>query len=172
MQLYLSKYRLVSKPFQVNEDGPQELVFNMSNNNDCFLSCLIFIESKTTLLSQFHQCIDSIYLKKKIFIQSKLVICNYLNLEVDYLNLTYSCNGQTHEIILKDSIKETARSEFSYTIIQSNESYFDLTGLKINNFEINTKELSKLKSGLLCRDKYLNINFWVNIYRLRKLWSY
>ena len=30
MQLFLSKYRLISKPFQINEDGPQEIVFNYS----------------------------------------------------------------------------------------------------------------------------------------------
>ena len=162
MQIYLPKYKLVSKPFQINEDGPEELEFKMLNSN-LFLTCLIFVESKTSLLSQIDQASESIYLKKKIFIQSKLVICNYLNAALNNFYLSYYSNGNLYDLTLKDSLKEESRSQATYELIQSNEM-FEINTLKINETDITKKRNDQLKSGVLCREKTLKLSFWINLY--------
>jgi hypothetical protein len=162
MQFYLPKYKLISKAFQINEDGPQELVFDILVSNSV-LKCLIFVESTTSLLSQMHQTSESAYLKKKIFIQSKLIICNYLNVALNDFYLSYYCSGRMYEINVNNSIKELSRSQSTYELIQSNEM-FEIHTLKINQMEITKRENEQLKSGVLCRDKSLNISFWLNLY--------
>ena len=166
MQLYLPKYRLVSRSFQIGEDGPQELVFNLQNTEGSFfVTCLIFVESKVSLLSPFHAREESVYLKKKVVIQSKFVICNYLHLAIDDFSLTYSCNGHLYELTLADSIKEASRSETTYELIQSTlESSLEVDAVKINGLQVVTKkDADQLKEGVLCRDTKLGISFWLNV---------
>ena len=176
MQLFMPKYRVVSKPFQINDNGMQEICFSFlpveQNNvlglNSCFISCLVSVESKSSLLSPIHNTDFNSY-KKKIIIQSKMTIANYLNSNINNFYLSYTCNNKDYELSLNETIEKNSRSNSTYELIQKFDSNsFEISSIKINDRLLLNKQvknsLEQLRNGILCEDTSLNIKYWLNLY--------
>ena len=116
------------------------------------------------MLSTMHRS-NQISFKKHVAIQSKLVVCNYLNVALEKFSLSYVCNNKEFDVNLSEPVKDVSRSSSTYELVQSSPS-FDITSIKVNNIEmVNGKEVcTRLKAGILCRDSTLNVTFWLNSY--------
>lgn len=144
MQMFISKYKQNSAPFQLNESGVQEIRFNLVDNQS----------------SVFLVKIKDEHAKKIIRIESKLVVCNYLDLDVQNLSLNYSNNE-----IRMSSINKMCRSSTTYELVES-------INFKLNSLEINGKKIlfepelaleDQLKTGLVCHDVDLDLKYWINL---------
>ena len=164
MQLYVSKYKIISKPFQCNENGMQEIYFKFNDSN-AYISLLVNIEDKSNDLSSFRSIENLNLYKKKIIIQSKLVFSNYLNSKIEKIFFNYSCNNIDYEISLNEPIPKLSRSNSTYELIQkeSKTNEFNIKLIKINNMKY-TPSYNELKNGILCYDPELNIKYWLNLY--------
>ena len=111
-------------------------------------------------------------MKKNVFIEMKLVVCNYLDFNVDSFYLSYFCGEKLNELTAQD-LKAKSRSQTTFEFIQ--QSCLSNPLIKFKQIEINKKnilfdasvgELSQQlnNGGLVCHDMERNVKYWLNLY--------
>jgi hypothetical protein len=191
MQLFSPMYRLFSSPFKLNEDCMQEVKIEIgspstSTQQRLFVSYLISAQKvKSNALSKSGAYKE---MKKKICIQSKLLVCNYLNVPIESVQLNYmlsssvgSGGGEERELVVREphnaSISRMSRSTFSYELVESISNLTSQPPIKINSLRVNGKHFfvkakqtsyssvyEMLRSGLICSDGEANINYWLSLH--------
>ncbi len=159
LQIELLKYKGAngSVPFQINEKSIQQIKINLSN--DCSVNLIVRV--------------DEFKMKKKVHIEAELVVCNYLELNVDSFYLSYFCEDKIYELTAQD-LRAKTRSQTTFEFIQHVSSSSQHL-IKLNKIEINSKnilfdsrvgELSQQLSngGLVCHDLERNAKYWLSLY--------
>jgi len=156
LQLFLPKYKLNCSPFSINNNKSiKQIQFNLTTNHK-YVTFIVRIDP---------DCVDEEMnkIKKNVFIESKLVVCNYLDLDINNLSFTYSFGANDLNEIKITKLEKLSRSNTTYELIEQASS------LQINSIEINNKKLlfdnnDQLKQGLVCHDSDLNMKYWLNLY--------
>jgi hypothetical protein len=182
VQLFVKEYRIISKPFQMNKNGVQEIEFMLlqnSTNENCYLTCIVNIETKYQAeKSSFYEKNLGNSFKKYVLIQSKFLVCNYMNMPIDSFSLSYSFLNKNYEIKSQRRIESFSRSNVSFEIFNNQNSVIDINLLRINESNVIEKSslikaskivssstiYSLLKNGLICMDQRTKLKYWLNLY--------
>lgn len=176
VQIYLPKYKLTSRPFQINRNGVEELRFVFPNTNDsCFISCVVSVETKyrpgqSSCRRKEFNC----SFKKYIFIQGKFLLCNYAGLRVDSFYLNYSAvaavdSSPTYELTIGEPVQAYSRSTFTYELIETGAGLLNVNSLRLNESTVTKSEnfINKLINGICVVDRRANYKYWINLYENR-----
>ena len=119
-----------------------------------FISCIVHIEQAAS------DCIH----EKNIYLESKLVVCNYLNTSIDQLFISYECDKQIYELS-SGSISSMSRSTSTFELIESiHQDAFHINFVEINNSKIVLADLyNQLLGGILCHDLKLKRKYWLSL---------
>ena len=145
MQIYLQKYRAASTPFNINTNEIQQIKVMIANS--FYLTFLIEVFSHS-------------FCHKMIRIQTKLSVCNYLNVEINELSLGYECEGRLMEVVT--SADAISRSKTTLELVEYDSAQFEISMVKVNGK--NVKFGPVLKSPVLCHDAELNMKYWLSLY--------
>lgn len=159
LQLFLPKYKLTSKAFQINQNSLEEISLQLGEHR---LDFLISIETKCQEKSSFKKRNIFGSFKKFIFIQTKFLVCNYLDFSIDSIGIFYQTNGRQFEL-QENKVEKLSRSKTSFELILSNKNDLEINSIEINKQKISLN-LDQLKSGYLWHEKNLNLKFWLNFY--------
>ena len=154
LQVFMPKYCLSSGPFQIDTNGHQEIRLGFKKNANQFVSCIVHIEQAAS------DCIH----KKNIYLESKLVVCNYLNASIDQLYFSYECDKQVYELS-SGSIPSMSRSTSTFELIESiQQETLHFYVVEINNSKIVLGDLyNQLLAGILCHDLKLKRKYWLSL---------
>lgn len=175
IQMFVKQYRIVSQPFQIGKNGVQEVEFfymhaprksidTIENNVSCPLKCLINVETRFLPGQSAFRVKGGQTFKKYVLIQSKLLICNYLNIPVDSLFISYTFINTTYEITA--AVDKLSRSTTSLEIFTTSmQPQIEINSIQVNGTVLSCKSslFNVIKSdGLLCTDRNTGIKYWLN----------
>jgi hypothetical protein len=190
VQLFIKQHRIVSQPFRIDKNGVQEVEFMFlqaqnslsqsrpsiagDENNACFITCIVHIETKyNPEESAFFTKQTGDMFKKYILIQSKFVVCNYSNLNIDKFHLGYSFMNRSYEMNTSEPISKFSRANSTFELFGNlNSNSIEINTIRINDLILTNPakpphSLNQLylmlKSGVLCTDRKTQIKYWVNI---------
>ncbi len=148
MQLFIPKYFVSSHAFKLNRNGYQEIKLSYTHTKECFMACLVNVVPST---SSIHE--------KDVYFEAKLIVCNYLNNELQSFSLRYQCGNKEYELGTTP-IGKNSRSDASYELVQLEdecEAILNVNEVKMNgngevvvdlkNYEGYTDLYNKLKKG-------------------------
>lgn len=194
MQLYLPKYKLTSRQFQINRNGIDEIRLSGATFQ---ISFIIRVETqidrgdKSLAFMSRGPAYDSYAFKKFVIIQARLCALNMLNLDISIFGFTYSTptatglpasststTTTTDAAIDVGPIGKYSRSTHTHALVESLSSLnsssssskqprlVELSSLRINDLSVSKKAdfLNKLINGISLFDCKQNIKYWINLY--------
>jgi hypothetical protein len=173
LQLYLPKYKLTSKPFQINRNGLDEIRL-VDPARNIHMSIIVRIETRldqsNLSLPYFNRNKESLSFKKFVSFQARLCVVNMVNLEISNVGLIYSDESAVE--VQFGPIPKYSRSTYTHEIVESSSSspLIDITSIRVNEDSIvaSSKKqqdfLNKLINGLCVYDARQSVKYWLNLY--------
>jgi hypothetical protein len=186
VQLFIKQHRIVSQPFRLDKNGVQEVEFmflqnqhskqllTSDENTSCYITCIVHIETKyKPEESAFRAKQTGNMFKKYILIQSKFSVCNYLNLEIERFDLSYSFMNRAYDVSCSEPISKLSRANSTFELFgNASSNLIEVQSIRINDLILTNPakpphSLNQLyvmlQSGVLCTDRKTQIKYWTNI---------
>lgn len=172
IQLYLPKYKLTTKPFQINQNGLDEI--RLETSQGFYISCLVRVETRfnanhSAFLNRCGNEEIACSFKKFVFLQTRLCVVNALNLDVSNFCFTYLTPNNEEIELNVGAIAKYSRSNYTYELIEIPSKLVDVSLVKINESLVQKKQdfLNKLINGICLYDSRQNIKYWLNLYECK-----
>lgn len=152
LQIYLPKYKILSKPFSPNHGKIEAVCFKLNEPEKEFN---LFIIKED--INEF---------RKKLTIQGKLMICNFLNFGISVKLALQTTKKSQFQVESNDPIRDLSRSKNTFHIPNDELELQELViydgldhSLLCNLYNIKKSDLIR---GILC--EHGSINFWLNLH--------